>query len=431
MNKKDKTANQDSGKRVFFGNKDSLTQLDLIEIQKDSWNLFLNDGLKNILTEFFPLDDYTKKNFTLELVDIFFGEPQYDLPKCFRMKLTYQFPVYAKIKLTNKKRATEKVQDIYFFNLPKMTDRGTFVINGIERAVISQISRAPGVYFTADVDKTTGIMTYNAEIRPYIGAWLDFSITKNNIIEAKINKRRKFYVTSFIRSFKNISDNDLLQLFSQYLDQDLIAKYIVPTLEKDPAKTKDEAVLEIYKKIRPGEPLVLSTANEALENLFFNSRRYTLEAVGRYKINKKLGLDVAIDKENYTLSLQDIVASVSYLINLTIGKGSFDNIDHLANRRIRACGELVGMYGIRVGMVRAERDIKSRMSMTVPEEEVLPSQIVNSKAVAAAVNSFFKTSQLSTIVEQTNPLSELDNIRRITVAGPGGLAKERASFSIR
>ena len=416
--------------RIFHGQVDELDKLDLIEIQKKSWESFLNGGIKNILQEFFPIEDYTKKNFTLDLLDVFYGEPRYTHEECIEKKLTYQFPVYAKVKLTNKKKNQEKTQDVYFFNLPKMTARGTFVISGIERCVIGQIVRAPGVYFTAEVDKNTGSTVYNSEVRPYIGAWLDLTISKNNLIEAKINKKRKFLATAFLRCFKQMSDTEIINLFSD-LDKSLVEKYILPTLEKDGAKTHDEAVLEIYKKIRPGEPLVLSTANETLNNLFFNSRRYTLENVGRYKINKKLGLDIKIEKENFILTQQDVVEMITYLINLTVRKGNFDDIDHLANRRIRAVGELIGMYGIRVGMVRAERDIKARMSMTMPEGEVLPSQIVNSKAVAAAINSFYRTSQLSTIVDQTNPLSELDNLRRLTVGGPGGIAKERASFSIR
>jgi len=417
-------------KRVFYGQVDELEQLDLIEIQTKSWETFLNGGIKNILEEFFPIEDYTKKNFTLELIDVFYGEPRYTQEECIDKKLTYQFPVYAKVKLLNKKKNQEKTQDVYFFNLPKMTHRGTFIISGIERCVIGQIVRAPGVYFTAEVDKNTGSTVYNAEIRPYIGAWLDLTISKNNLIEAKINKKRKFLATAFLRSFKNMSDMEIVNLFSG-IDKNLVEKYILPTLEKDNSKTHDEAILEIYKKIRPGEPLVLSTANETLNNLFFNNRRYTLDNVGRYKINKKLGLDINIEKENFILMQQDVVEMIKYLVNLTARRGNFDDIDHLANRRVRAVGELIGMYGIRVGMVRAERDIKSRMSMTMPEGEVMPSQIVNSKAIAAAINSFYRTSQLSTIVDQTNPLSELDNLRRLTVGGPGGIAKERASFSIR
>ena len=336
-----------------------------------------------------------------------------------------------KLRLVNKKTNSEKKQDIYFFNLPKMTDRGTFIINGIERAIINQIVRSPGVYFTAEIDKTTGLTLYNAEIRPYIGAWLDMTINKNGLIEMKINKKRKFLSTVFLKVFENDSESDIISYFSD-IDQSLVVKYLIPTLKKDQTKSKDDAVLEIYRKIRPGEPLILENAYETINNLLFNQKRYSLADVGRYKINKKLGLNLEIKKENRLLTKEDIIASIKYLLTLTQNKGEFDDIDHLGNRRLRTVGELISLYGIRVGMVRVEREIKERMSLISGEElNVLPSQVVNSKPLIVAINSFYRTSQLSTIVDQTNPLSELDNLRRITVGGPGGIEKERASFSIR
>jgi DNA-directed RNA polymerase subunit beta len=425
-----KTTSDETLKRLYVGNTDNLEELDLIEIQKKSWDKFLNVELKDILHEFFPIEDYTKKNFTLELLDVSYGEPRFTEEECVDKKLTFQFPVYIKVKLHNKRLGKERTQDVYFFNLPRMTSKGTFIINGIERGVISQIVRAPGVYFTAEVDKTTGATVYNAEVRPYIGAWLDFTISKHNLIEAKINKKRKFHATSLLRALKDLTDNQLIALFKD-LDQDLVSKFIVPTLEKDGTKTKDDSILEIYKKLRPGEPLVISTAYDTFNNLFFNNRRYTLADIGRYKVNRKFNMDLPLEKDNFVLNLQDIVNIISYLVNLTSGKGSFDDIDHLANRRLRTVGELVGMYGVRVGMVKTERDIKSRMSMTGTDGDVMPSQVINSKSLVATTNSFFRTSQLSTIVDQTNPLSEADNLRRLTVGGPGGIQKERASFSIR
>lgn len=233
-----------------------------------------------------------------------------------------------------------------------------------------------------------------------------------------------------IKAFDGDSKNNILQEFKD-LDPTLVEKYILPTLNKDQTQSKDEAVLEIYRKVKPGEPLILDNAYETINNLLFNPRRYSLGNVGRYKINKKLGLDLEIKKENYLLTKKDVIETLKYLVNITSDKGNFDDIDHLGNRRLRTVGELVGMYGIRVGMVRAEREIKERMSLITGETSVSPSQIVNSKPLTVALNSFFRTSQLSTIVDQTNPLSELDNLRRITVGGPGGIEKERASFSIR
>lgn len=419
-------------KTIFLGRKDDFDSINLIKAQKESWERFLNQGLAEVIAEFFPIEDYTRKYFVLELEGLRYGEPSFSMKKCFEKKLTYQFPVYLKVKLINKKNNTIRSEDVYFFNLPKMTERGTFIINGIERAIISQIVRSPGVYFTAEIDKVSGSTFYNAEIRPYIGAWLDLTINKNNIIEAKINKKRKFLVTSLLRAFadKDLSNSELVNFFYD-LDKSLLEKYLMPTLEKDESQTKEEAVLEIYRKVKPGEPLISRNAFETLTNLFFNHRRYSLAAVGRYKINKKLDLKTPIEKKNYLLNFEDLVAIVKYLINLTAGKGRFDDIDHLANRRVRAVGELVEMYGIRVGMVRAEREIKERMSLMASEGNISPHQIVSGKSVMAAINSFYRTSQLSTIVDQTNPLSEIDNLRRLTVGGPGGIEKERASFSIR
>ena len=418
-------------REIFLGKIDSiLEKLDLIEIQKKSWQKFIDVDLKEIVSEFFPIHDYTEKRFVLEFIDLFFGEPRYSLDLCLKKKLTYDLPVYLRLRLVNKKTGEKKEQDVYFFNLPKMTERGTFIINGIERAIINQLVRSPGVYFTAEVNKITGVTLYNAEIRPYIGAWIDLTLNKNNLIEMKINKKRKFLATTFIKVFDGENDSQILSYFSD-LDQSLLEKYVVPTLKKDHVRDKDEAVLEIYKKVKPGEPLVLENAYKTLENLFFDPRRYSLAASGRYKINKKLGLNFKVDKENFLIKKEDIIATIKYLLNLTLGKGKFDDIDHLGNRRLRTCGELVGMYGIRVGMVRVEREIKERMSLVAIDSTVSPSLIVNSKPLTVAINSFFRTSQLSTIVDQVNPLSELDNLRRVTVGGPGGIEKERASFSLR
>lgn len=418
-------------RQLTLGREDEkLEKIDLIDVQKQSWQFFNEVSLKETLEEFFPIDDYTGKKFTLYFDGLYFGEARYPLELCLKKKLTYDTPVYLKLRLLNKKTGIEKKQDVYFFNLPKMTDRGTFIVNGIERAIINQIVRSPGVYFTAEIDKTTGLTLYNAEIRPYIGAWIDITINKNNLIEMKVNKKRKFLATVFLKAFEGENYNQLLSEFNS-LDKELLEKYIHPTLKKDQTKNKDDAILEIYRKVRPGEPLILDNAYETINNLFFNQRRYSLADVGRYKINKKLGLKLEINKENHLLTEADIIETIKYLVNLTNNKGEFDNIDHLGNRRLRTVGELVSMYGIRVGMVRVSREIKERMSLVTGEVNITPSQVVNSKPLIVAINSFYRTSQLSTIVDQTNPLSELDNLRRITVGGPGGIEKERASFSIR
>lgn len=430
MAKPSKSLN-DSPKEIFIGREEQDTlKLDLIEVQKESWKQFLDIDLKEILKEFFPIEDYTGKKFTLYFDDIYYGEPRYPIDLCIKKKLTYDTPVYLRLRLLNKKTGSEKKQDVYFFNVPNMTNKGTFIINGIERAIINQIVRSPGVYFTAEIDKTTGLTLYNAEIRPYIGAWIDFTINKHGLIEMKINKKRKFLAPVFLRIFEGENTNELLQHFED-VDKELVEKYLLPTLKKDRTRDKDEAVLEFYRKIKPGEPLILDNAYKTLNTMFFDPRRYSLANVGRYKINKKLGLNLEINKENHLLSKKDIIETIKYLINLARGQGNFDDIDHLGNRRLRTVGELIGMYGLRVGMVRTEKEIKERMSLVTSDVHPTPSQIINSKPIVMAINSFYRTSQLSTIVDQTNPLAELDNLRRITVGGPGGIEKERASFSIR
>jgi len=423
--------NKLTSKEASFSEEKYLEKIDLVGIQRQSWQRFLEKELERIIRNFFPIKDYTEKKLALYFEGLFFGEPRYSIDLCFRKKLTYGQPVYIKARCVNLKTGEEKKQTVYFFNLPVMTKKGTFIINGIERAIINQITRSPGVYFTASVNRSTGLKTYNAEVRPYIGAWLDISISKNNLIEMKINKKRKFYATTFIKIFnENNSRSQILNLF-QDLDKKLIDKYLVPTLKKDRTANHNEAILEVYKKVRPGEPLILENAFNTLKNLFFNPKRYSLEDVGRYKINKKLSLHQEDSLDKHLLSQEDIVATIKYLLNLTEGKGNFDDIDHLGNRRIRAVGELIAMYGIRVGMIRVERDTKERMSLVDTDKTVSPSQIINSKSLTIAINRFYRTSQLSTIVDQTNPISELDNLRRVTVGGPGGIVKKRASFSIR
>lgn len=430
MVKTNKSTNN-SPKNIYIGREEegNLT-LDLIQVQKESWQQFLTTDLKKIISEFFPIEDYTGKKFALYFDGLFYGESRYPIDLCIKKKLTYDTPVYASLRLINKKTGTEKKQDVYFFNVPNMTGKGTFIINGIERAIINQIVRSPGVYFTAEIDKTTGLTLYNAEIRPYIGAWIDFTINKHGLLETKVNKKRKFLSSVFLRIFDGENNNDLLSHFYD-LDQELVNKYLIPTFKKDRTHDKDEAVLEFYRKIKPGEPLVLENAYKTLNTMFFDQRRYSLADVGRYKINKKLNVNLEINREHHLLTKKDVVETLKYLIGLTQGKGNFDDIDHLGNRRLRTVGELIGMYGVRVGMVRTEKEIKERMSLVAGDLNPTPSQIINSKPIIMAINSFYRTNQLSTIVDQTNPLAEVDNLRRITVGGPGGIEKERASFSIR
>lgn len=407
-----------------------LDKIDLIQIQRDSWKDFEDNLLRKTIQGFFPIDDYTGKKFTLSFIDLSYGKPRYDIDLCKKKKLTYDRPAYVKLQLNNKRANETKVQDVYLCNLPIMTDRGTFIINGIERAVISQIVRSPGVYFTAEIDKSTGLTLYNAEIRPYIGAWLDFTINKQGLIEAKINRKRKMLATVFLKLFDG-DDHSTIRSFFQDIDQDLVEKYLMPTLKKDRTHSREDAVMEFYRKVKPGEPLVVENAYKTLNMVFFDPKRYTLSEVGRYKINKRLGMNVENTPENHLLSKQDVIAALKTLLLISKHQQGFDDIDHLGNRRLRTVGEIVSLYSIRVGMVRAEKEVRERMSLVAAEVQVAPAQVINTKPIASALNSFFRTSQLSNIIDQTNILAELDNLRRITVAGPGGIEKERASFSIR
>lgn len=426
-----KTASTNGTGRIILGTEETfIKNFDLISVQKESWTRFLQSELTELISEFFPIEDYTGKKFTLNYENLVFGEPRYDLETCINKKLTFDQPVYLRLNIDNKKTAQNKSQDVYFFNMPIMTDKGTFIINGIERAIISQIARSPGIYFTAEIDKTTGLTVYNAEIRPHIGSWVDITINKTGVIEVKINKRRKITASVFLKLYDGESNTELLSHFKG-LDEDLFQKYIEPTFKKDKTNSKDEAVIEFYRKIKPGEPLVLENAYKTLNALLNDPKRYSMSKVGRYKINKKLGLNLKNEPENFLLQKADVIATLKYLLNLTKGKGSFDDIDHLGNRRLRTVGELVSMYSIRAGMIRVEKEVKERMSLVANDINPTPSQVLNNKPLIAAINLFYKTNQLSTIVDQTNPLSELDNLRRITVGGPGGIEKQRASFAIR
>ena len=433
MKKTNTLPNPKSQKTRIFLNKNTritdLANLDFLKFQKESYQKFVKEEFANILKEFFPIEDYTKKNWIMFMEGVEFELPKITEREAFDKQLTYQFAVYLNLELKNNQTGKSKPQKLYVCDLPQMTERGTFIVNGIERCLIGQIVRAPGAYFTAEQDRTTGITIYNAEVRPYIGAWLDLFIGKTKQVEAKINKRRKFPVSLILKVF-GMSKDEILREFSD-LDETLFKDYILSTLEKDKTETEDEAILELYKKIKPGEALVLENAKDTINNLFFNPRRYSLADVGRYKMNKKLGLNTKIEKKNLLLLKEDLVAIIKYLIKTSQSKKGFDNIDHLGNRRVRRVGELLGMYGVRVGMMRVERDTKERMSLISPDTNVLPSQMLNPKPLIASINTFIKTSQLSTIVDQTNILSELDNLRRLTVGGPGGIQKNRASFSIR
>ena len=397
----------------------------------------MEKGISGILSEVSPIDDFTGKNFTLTFGKYFFGRAKHTPEECIEKGVTYDVPLKVEATVTNKQTGAKNTQEVFLCDLPIMLDKGSFIINGIERAVVNQLVRAPGVYYSAEIDPTTGKTLYSCEIRPLLGSWLEFAITKNDIITVKIDRRRKFPITTFLRAIGFGSSEEINKLF-EFVTNENHRKLLDNTFAKDPTENQDEALLEIYRRMRPGDHVILDNAKALIENMFKNPRRYSLGKVGRYKLEKrlktvkeKLPKEDRTPQEEYILSANDFVASIVYLFELMIGQGRVDDIDHLGNRRVRRVGELVAQNAARVGILRLERVIRERMSLTPTDTTPTPSSLINARPIISAVNEFFRSSQLSTILDQTNPLSELDNLRRLTVMGTGGIARERAAFSIR
>jgi len=425
-------AKDEAHQRLYWG-KDfpNLPPLDLTLVQRESYQWFLERGIRELLQEVSPITDFTGKNWELAFGDYYFGRPRLTPQQAQEKGLTYDIPLKVITVLTSKQVGHQVTQEVFLGDIPAMTPNGTFIINGIERCVVNQLVRSPGIYFTGEVDPTTGRTLYSAEIRPMHGSWLEFILTRNDVLMVRIDRRRKFIATTFLRAIGLGTNEEILKKLND-VDKNPDHKYLETTLAKDPTTNETEAILELYRKLRPGEPIVLENAQELLVQMFFNYRRYSLEKVGRYKMNKKLGLEVPNTKENWVLTRQDIIGAIKYLINLANGQGDIDDIDHLGNRRVRRVGELVATNAFRVGLLRLERSIREKMSLAGPAgEDLTPSHLVNARPIIAAINDFFRTSQLSTILDQTNPLSETDNLRRLTVMGVGGISRERASFSIR
>jgi len=417
-------------RRNFGKEEKNIPKLNLSLVQKESWEWFLKEGIEQELSEINPIDDFTGKNWQLILESPELGESKITPRQVSEKGLTYSVPLKITATLINKKTNEKKTQEVFLGDLPQMTSRGTFIINGVERVVINQIVRSPGVYFSSELDTSSGRMLYGAEVRPLRGSWLEFEVDRNDVIAARIDRRRKVVATALLRAMGIESDAELLEIFKK-VDTDTQHKYALATIDKDSSGSREEALLEIYRKMRPGEPAVLENAEALFEGLFFDPRRYDLGKVGRYKINKRLNLTIPNEKTNLVLTRQDVVATISYLIGLQNGQGRVDDIDHLSNRRLRRVGELVATNALRVGLLRLERSVKEKMSLISPDDKPLPANLINARPLIAALNEFFRSNQLSTILDDTNPLSEIDNLRRVSVLGPGGINRERASFSIR
>jgi DNA-directed RNA polymerase subunit beta len=425
MGKKQPVSRQQWGRQST-----NLPQVNLAQVQIDSYNKFLKDGIRESLEEINPIEDFTGQQFQLEFVDHYVGNPPFSPDECIRKGISFEAPLKVKATLTNLQSGSKKTQEVFLGDVPLMTARGTFIVNGVERVVVNQLVRSPGAFFTGSVDPNSGRNLYAAEIRPMRGSWLEFEVNKNDHVTVKIDRSRKMSVVTFLRALGYSTEDEIRAMFKD-VDTDADHQYIEASIMKDSTRTTDEALIEFYLKMRPGEPAVLDNAKQLLHQMFFNNRRYNLDVVGRYKMNKRLGVSSPIDEEHTALMKDDVVAVIRYLITLQNGKGRTDDIDHLSNRRVRQVGELVAQGPFRIGLLRLERSIKEKMSLVKPEEVVTPSVLVNARPIIAAVSEFFRRNKLSSILDMVNPLSEIDNLRRLSVMGTGGVSRERASFSMR
>ena len=471
----------------------------LLEIQKKSYNWFINEGIKEVFDDIFPVESFTG-NLSLEFGEYTFDEPRYSIKGCKERYATYACPLKVEARLFNHETGEVKEQEIFLGDMPIMTDSGTFIINGAERVIVSQLVRSPSVYFGREIDKKNGKSIITSQIIPTRGTWLEFETDARDNIHVRIDRTRKVPVTTLLRALGLSNDEDIISLFGENI-------YLEKTIERDANKNTDEALIDIHSKLRPGEPSTLDSAKNQLISRFFDAFRYDLAKVGRYKFNKKLNVearllntrlaeDLIVDgnvviakdtiitqevlealipllKEGYgvkevainedldrfnkvqtikvyskvnpeqivniigndqtieekRLTISDIYASVSYYLNLLDGIGSFDEIDHLSNRRVRQVGELL-QNQFRIGVTRIERVIRDRMS-TQEVGEVTPKTLINIRPLTAAMKEFFGSSQLSQFMDQTNPIAELANKRRLSSLGPGGLSRDRAGMDVR
>jgi DNA-directed RNA polymerase subunit beta len=391
---------------------------DLIEIQRNSFQWFLEEGLKEELVSFSPITDYSNRLELHFLTHYTLGKPKYEVDECRSRDATYARPLRIPVRLVSRETGEVKEQEIFVGDLPVMTPTGTFIINGAERVIVSQIVRSPGVYFKREVDPA-GKKSFSATVIPNRGAWLKFETDVNDLVYVRIDKTRKLLATVLLRAmgFQN----------SEMLDLVRHPEYLQKTLDSDKTTSTDEALIEVYKKLRPGDMPSVEGGRSVLAMRFFDAKRYDLGRVGRYKMNKKL--NISVPPADRILTREDIISTIDYLINLNFDVGQVDDIDHLGNRRIRSVGELL-QNQFRVGLTRLERIIRERM--TIQEAETLtPQNLVNAKPLVAAIKEFFGSSQLSQFMDQTNALAELTHKRRISALGPGGLTRERAGFAVR
>ena len=413
-------------RKYFSESKKAMPLPDLIEVQKKSYKWFFEVGLGELFEEISPIKDFIGRNLELYFEGYYLDEPKFDEITARSKNITYEAPLRVKAKLVNERTGEIKQQEVYLGDFPLMTNRGTFIINGVERAVVSQLIRSAGVFFTSE--NWRGKRLYGAKIIPNRGAWLELETDSNQVIYVKIDRKRKIPVTSLLRAFGITSNEKIKSLFEEVETLPDI-NYTENTLAKDITKSEEEGLIEVYKRIRPGDLATPDNAKSLIYSMFFNFDRYDFGVVGRYKLNKKFDEKLPINKETRILRIEDLVKIIKEIIRLNITQNPADDIDHLGNRRVRAVGELV-QNKFRIGLARMERIIKDRMS-TMDIHTLTPNQLINARPVIGSIKEFFMSSQLSQFMDQTNPLAELEHKRRLSAMGPGGLSRERAGFEVR
>ncbi|HPL22682.1 MAG TPA: DNA-directed RNA polymerase subunit beta, partial [bacterium] len=421
-----KIDNQTSQRRYFIDKSFLMPLPDLIEVQKKSYAWFLKEGLADLFDEISPISDFMGRDLELYLTDYYFDEPKFDEAESKAKNVTYEAALRVKARLVNKKTGQSISQEVFLGDFPLMTQNGTFIINGIERAVVSQLIRSAGVIFTAE--NIRGRKYYGAKIIPNRGAWIEIETDVNHVLWARIDRKRKVAVTSLLRAFGYGEDEDIKKALSGVDIADGVS-YIDATIDKDLAKNEAEGLKEVYKRIRPGDLATSENAKQLIHSMFFRFDRYDFDRVGRYKLNQRFNFDIPNNKETRILRPEDLVAIIKEVIRLNITQEPEDDIDHLGNRRVRAIGELI-QNKTRVGLSRMERIVRDRMSI-LDIGEITPNKLINARPVISVVKEFFMSSQLSQFMDQTNPLAELEHKRRLSALGPGGLARERAGFEVR
>ncbi len=414
--------------RAFFSKEDAILKTpDLIAHQKESWKDFVDNGLSEIFEEINPIDDYTGQKLALRFKSYEFQTPKTTKDFAKENNLTFEAPLHVQVELTNKVTGEVKEQEIYLGDYPWMTNQGTFIINGTERVIVSQLIRSEGVYFNAETG-SDGKKYYGAKLIPVRGAWLEFETDpKTGVIYVKIDRRRKLPVTTFLRALGRMTNAEMREIFADVDNGDV--KFIQSTLEKDQSAGPNEALIEVYRRLRPGDLATIENARNMIERMFFDFKRFDYGRVGRYKINKRLKLETPNTTENRSFQMEDLFEIIKEVIRLNNSQGEVDDIDSLDNRRVKLVGELVARQ-FRVGMLRMQRNAMDRMSMT-DIETVTPGQLVNARPVVAAVREFFAGSQLAQVMDETNPLSELSHKRRLSSMGPGGVTRDRAGLEVR